>query len=173
MNKIIISLSILISSIAFSQVIIGSGKTALSGNSVSLEFGNENKGLILPWVNDISSITNAANGTMALDITTRMVKVKLNNEWMELSKASTSLINTTLQDPYSDKENAKVSIGEKIIETPGILVLEDENKAMILPSLESPHLNIIKPSAGMIAYDTKTKLLCVYNGTEWAFWKAE
>jgi hypothetical protein len=52
----------------------------------------------------------------------------------------------------------------------GILVLEDANKAMILPKVASPHLNIISPAAGMMVYDTQKKQLAVFNGTVWSFW---
>ncbi|SIQ64345.1 hypothetical protein [Chryseobacterium indoltheticum] len=55
--------------------------------------------------------------------------------------------------------------------TPGILVLEDTNKAMILPRVASPHLNIINPAPGMMVYDTTAKQLAVFNGTVWSFWK--
>ncbi|MFB9078942.1 hypothetical protein ACFFLS_10415 [Flavobacterium procerum] len=62
-------------------------------------------------------------------------------------------------------------IGAQSSDVDGVLVLESSNKALILPKVVSPHLNIIKPMAGTICYDTVKKLLCVYNGTEWTFWK--
>ena len=55
--------------------------------------------------------------------------------------------------------------------TPGILVLADTNKAMVLPKVASPHLNIVNPSPGMMVYDTTSKQLAVFNGTVWSFWK--
>lgn len=55
--------------------------------------------------------------------------------------------------------------------TPGILVLSDSDKAMILPKVENPHINIINPTAGMLVYDTVSKQLAVFNGTVWTFWK--
>lgn len=55
--------------------------------------------------------------------------------------------------------------------TPGILILSDADKAMILPKVASPHLNIINPAAGMMVYDTVNRQLAVYNGTVWSFWK--
>ncbi|WP_426480116.1 hypothetical protein [Chryseobacterium sp. R2ACT005] len=47
----------------------------------------------------------------------------------------------------------------------------DVNKAMILPKIASPHLNIVNPAAGMMVYDTTKKQLAIYNGTVWSFWK--
>ena len=45
--------------------------------------------------------------------------------------------------------------------------------SMILPKVASPHLNIIKPAAGMIVYDSVSRQLAVYNGKVWSFWKPE
>ena len=55
--------------------------------------------------------------------------------------------------------------------TPGLLVLADTDKAMVLPKVASPHLNIVNPAAGMMVYDTTSKQLAVFNGTVWSFWK--
>jgi hypothetical protein len=55
--------------------------------------------------------------------------------------------------------------------TPGILVLADTNKAMVLPKVASPHLKIVNPSPGMMVYDTTKKQLAVFNGAVWSFWK--
>ncbi|MDO4763580.1 MAG: hypothetical protein Q4A00_04280 [Flavobacteriaceae bacterium] len=153
------------------QVIIGEGKSSLSSPSISIEFGNENKGIVLPWVNSSNEIT-PVSGTLVLDLNDRKVKVKLNNEWMNLTNASDALIDTALQDGLSDQPQAKVSIGTPT-NIDGILVLEDSDKAMQLPMVESPHLNIINPAPGMIAYDTRAKLVCIFNGTEWSFWIPE
>ena len=59
-------------------------------------------------------------------------------------------------------KNAKAIIGTVLpTSPPGILILEDSNKAMVLPKVASPHLNIIKPSAGMMVYDTTSKMFAV------------
>ena len=52
-----------------------------------------------------------------------------------------------------------------------ILVLEDANKAMVLPTVPNPHVNIVNPEPGMMVYDTTAKQLAVFNGTVWSFWK--
>ncbi|MBQ0152623.1 MAG: hypothetical protein KBS61_06995 [Chryseobacterium sp.] len=89
---------------------------------------------------------------------------------------TTGVVNTSLQDTYLgqatvERTDAKVGIGTSITSTPGILVLEDSNKAMILPKVSSPHLNIKNPETGTMAYDTVSKQLAVYNGKVWSFWK--
>ena len=41
------------------------------------------------------------------------------------------------------------------------MVLADTNKAMVLPKVASPHLNIVNPAPGMMVYDTtKNNWLC-------------
>ena len=118
---------------------------------------------------------------MIFDSQDKKVKVKIVDGWKDLSVNATG----TTVDPItqvdgltiqgstvSELSSAKVSIGNPTA-TPGILVLEDANKAMVLPKVYQPHLNIINPSPGMMVFDTKEKLLCVFNGKDWAFWKAE
>ena len=79
---------------------------------------------------------------------------------------------TTEQDALTEITTAKTIIGENPLDaTPGILVLSDTDKAMVLPKVASPHLNIKNPTPGMMAYDTDSRQLCVFNGTVWTFWK--
>lgn len=171
---LIIALS---SGFLFSQVAIG--KTTISSPSVSLEFGAGNKGMILPWVTSTAAVTNVVDGTMVYDLTDKKVKVKYTAGWKDFSiKPSgstvdpiTSIDGVVIQNTANENTSAKTAIGT-LTTTPGILVLEDSNKAMVLPKVASPHLNIINPSPGMIIYDTFNKQLAVFNGRDWSFWKA-
>lgn len=151
-----------------SQVIIGTGRTTLTNQSVSLEFGTEAKGIVLPWVTSESAVQNAVPGTFIFDITDRKVKIKRLNSWQDLSVDNTGTVNTDLQDSYIEKTDAKVSIGSPT-NTPGILVLEAHDKGMILP-LVSDYKEVKKPAAGMVVFDINRKFLCVFNGTVWSFW---
>ena len=168
------SFIIIFSSLAtclFSQVAIG--KPSVTNTSVSLEFGAENRGLLLPWVTSAASVTGAVDGTIIYDITDKKVKYLKAGSWFDLSIDTTGVVNTTLQDSLTEKSTAKAAIGKDgaTDTTPGILVLTDSDKAMILPKVASPHLNIINPSAGMLVYDTLAHQLAVFNGTVWSFWK--
>jgi septal ring-binding cell division protein DamX len=80
---------------------------------------------------------------------------------------------TLSANTLTDVSSAKTSIGTNAAtdSTSGILVLTDTNKAMVLPKVSSPHLNIISPSSGMMVYDTTAHQLAVFNGTVWSFWK--
>lgn len=167
MKKTIILISLIAFATAYSQVAIR--KTILESASSSLEFGNENRGMMLPWVTNASSLQNTVNGTLVFDLSDKKVKSFQNNIWVDLSINTTGIADSSLQDDLNDNSSAKTSIGTPTA-TAGILVLEDNNKAMILPKVASPHLNIISPDAGMMVYDTVKKQLVVFNGSVWTFW---
>lgn len=163
-----------ISSFAIAQVAIG--KNTLTNNSVSLEFGpdtTEKKGIVLPWVTSAASVAGSVDGTLVYDVTDHKVKYKKAGNWFDLSVDTNGVVNTTLQDSKAEFVSAKVAIGKDgaTDATPGILVLTDTDKAMILPKVYEPHLNIKNPTAGTIVYDTKNRQLALFNGTNWSFWK--
>ncbi|WP_294284391.1 hypothetical protein [uncultured Chryseobacterium sp.] len=176
MKHIFITALSIFSGIVSAQVAIG--KTAVSSPSVSLEFGLANRGLILPWVTSAASVAGAVNGTMIYDLSDKKVKIKYASAWRDLSVDPTGttvdpLTNadgTLIQNAAAENANAKMAIGP-LTSTPGILVLEATDKAMVLPKVASPHLNIINPSPGMMVYDTVNKQLAVFNGKVWSFWK--
>lgn len=158
--------------LGISQVAIG--KSTISNTSVSLEFGEENRGFLMPWVSSIDQLSDAVNGTFVYNIVDKKVYVKTASAWKDLSVDNTGVADTKLQDDLNDASSAKVLIGGDYRNdtTPGILVLGDTNKAMILPKVNAPHLNIVNPSSGMIVYDKNKKQLAVFNGRVWSFWKA-
>ncbi|PZU80688.1 MAG: hypothetical protein DI529_16370 [Chryseobacterium sp.] len=153
-----------------SQIAIG--KTGITNTSVSLEFTDaENKGIILPYIENKSTITE--NGSIIFDNTDHKVKYLKDNSWFDLSVDTTGKSDVTIQQSKTELATAKTGVGTNSDTDPvnGILVLTDTNKAMILPRVASPHLNIINPASGMMVYDTTKKQLAVYNGTVWSFWK--
>ena len=174
MKNIVATLSLLFATTLSAQVAIG--KTTVSSPAVSLEFydnADNTRGIILPWVTNTAAVTGAVNGTIVYNTADRKVYVKYASGWRDLSVDTTGTVTTTLQDALSDLDTAKVLIGgdPATDTTPGILVLADTNKAMVLPKVASPHLNIVNPSPGMMVYDTTKKQLAVFNGTVWSFWK--
>ena len=171
MKNIFLTTFILFSACPSAQVAIG--KTAVSSTAVSLEFGNENRGIVLPWVTNTSDVTGVVNGTIVYNTADKKVYVKYASGWKDLSIDATGAVDTSLQNSLSDLDTAKVLIGGNpdTDTTPGILVLADTDKAMVLPKVASPHLNIVNPAAGMMVYDTTSKQLAVFNGTVWSFWK--
>ncbi|RMZ58452.1 hypothetical protein D1632_12590 [Chryseobacterium nematophagum] len=172
MKKRTIILIATLFTIALAKSQIAIGKQNVSNSSTSIEFADtENRGMILPYVEDKSGITE--NGTMIFDTTDNKVKYLKNNIWFDLSVDTTGASDLTIQTSKTENTSAKTVIGSNGASdtTNGILVLSDTDKAMILPKVASPHLNIINPAAGMMVYDTTSRQLTVYNGTVWSFWK--
>lgn len=155
------------------QVLINKGtKSDVSSTSVSLEFGNEIGGIILPYVTE-SAATGASVGTLIMDPGSKSVKYFNGTVWKDITgqAAKTNTVANILSD-RAESESAKVIIGSVTGGTEkAILVLSDNNKAMVLPHVAKPHLNIINPAAGMIVYDSSNRMLAVFNGTQWSFWK--
>ncbi len=160
-----------------SQITIG--KQTVSNNSVSLEFGGtENRGLILPYITDKTAIN--LEGSVIYDTTDHKVKyLRDGGVWVNISEddgtvATIGKADLSIQGvAKTEMSTAKIAVGTDANNdsTNGILVLTDKDKAMILPKVASPHINIINPAPGMMVYDTTSKQLAVFNGTAWSFWK--
>ena len=177
MKKTIFIFAFSVSFFGYSQVAIG--KASITNPSVSLEFGNvagdanTQRGILLPWVNSAAAVTGAVTGTLIYDASDKKVKYYKDTNttpiWFDLSVDTTGVVDTSLQASLNDQAEAKVSIGTPT-STPGILVLEDNNKAMILPLVDK-YSSVVNPSPGMMVYDLSNDMLCVFNGTVWSFWK--
>ncbi|WP_435524786.1 hypothetical protein [Chryseobacterium indoltheticum] len=73
------------------------GKEATVNTSVSLEFGNENRGIVLPWVTGTGAVAGAVNGTVVYDLSDHKVKTKYASGWKDLSVDATG----TTVDPIT------------------------------------------------------------------------
>lgn len=113
------------------------------------------------------------NATFILDATVKKVKVFTAGSWKDLSEGAgnENSVEMTLQSAFTENTDAKVVIGDPETAPNGILVLESATKALVMPKVEDPHLNIAAPAPGMMVYDPVKNLLCVYNGTQWSYWK--
>lgn len=91
-----------------------------------------------------------------------------NDVWKSLSDAGNSSVVITNNSAETGKG---VIMGEAASSADGVLVLESQNKAMILPQIAAPHLNVKSPYPGMMCYDTVSKTLAVFDGSVWNYWK--
>ena len=75
--------------------------------------------------------------------------------------------------PYSGtvENNKQTIIGARSTAVDGVLVLESADKALVLPKISNPHLNVKSPYAGMMCYDTIRQALAIFDGTVWNYWK--
>lgn len=176
MKNTFLILLLFISTLGFSQVIIGDKVgTAANHTSVLLEFANKgDRGLILPYV---TTTPAPIEGSIFLDATnaTQAKVVYYNGSWKDLSSGNAANVSSVLTSQNSvttaEQAGARVIIGDATSTTDGVLVLESTTKAMVLPMVTTVSA-IANPAPGMMVYVNKTgsKRLAVYNGANWTFW---
>ena len=85
----------------FSQIAIG--KSSISSPSVSLEFGEGKRGLLLPWVNSSNALNTPVAGTLIYDVSDKAIKYRKDGVWANLSRENQGEVNTNLQDHLNDQ----------------------------------------------------------------------
>lgn len=146
------------------------GKVPPDGSGI-LDFNAGGKsGIVLPWVTTLPTGTALTGGTMIYDTAKKKVVYYNGTSWIDLSN-HTGAVDLSIQTSVPEAATKGTVIGASSSSADGVLVLESSNKALILPKVASPHLNIVKPMAGTICYDTTKKMVCIFNGSEWTFWK--
>lgn len=167
-RNIIIVAALVIFNFSIAQVAIG--KQVVDGSSTVLDFNNvagNTKGLILPATSGLPTGT-LVNGTFIFDVTDNKVKVYENDTWKFLSDAGNS---SAIVANTSAELGKGVIMGAATSTADGVLILESSDKAMILPQIATPHLNVKNPYPGMMCYDTSSKTLAIFDGSVWNYWK--
>jgi hypothetical protein len=166
MNRIIFTVLMLITNLViYSQV--GIETTSIHTDAI-LDFPTgQNKGIVLPMVEALPTGAAASNGTFLIDKTDGRVKVRQNGIWLNLT--GTSSLSSYSVNPSADTFDG-VIIGATSSSASGVLVLESTNKALMLPKVVSPHINIKSPYPGLMCYDTTKNAIAVFNGTAWYYW---
>lgn len=151
---------------ATAQVAIA--KSSVDGSGI-LDFprGTTN-GILLPIVETLPTASAAQNGTFLMDKNDLKLKMCENATWVNLSDAG-SISGVTFNT--SAEVGNGVIIGDQTTTASGILVLESTNKALILPHVASPEINVKSPHPGMLVYDSTSKSVAVFDGLKWNYWK--
>ncbi|AZA80129.1 hypothetical protein EG347_02335 [Chryseobacterium sp. G0186] len=143
-------------------------KSQVDGDGL-LDFpDNTTKGILLPIVETLPS--DASPGTILMDKNDKIVKMNVESAWVPLSDAGSiteAVFNTNAEIPGQNR----VVMGAATTNAPGVLVLESSDKALVLPKIAAPHLNVKNPYPGMICYDTVSKTMAVFDGLKWNYWK--
>ena len=157
----------IISTITFAQVSIG--KNTVDGTSTIMDFQESTtNGIILPAVNTTPTYNSATNnGTFIFDLVDNKVKMYENESWENLSEAGSKPTQLNTSTEIGDG----VIIGSETTDAIGVLVLESDSKALILPKVDQPEVNVKSPYPGMICYDKISKSLAVFDGKVWNYWK--
>ena len=167
-KNISIAAALVVFNLSIAQVAIG--KQVVDGASTVLDFNNASgntKGLILPATSGLPTGT-LVNGTFVFDVTDNKVKVYENDVWKPLSDAGNS---SAVVANNSAEVGKGVIIGASSSTADGVLVLESTDKAMVLPQIATPHVNVKSPYPGMMCYDTTSKTLAIFDGSVWNYWK--
>jgi hypothetical protein len=162
-NKVVLFLFLMLfASKFYSQVAIG--KETVDGLGILDFASNDKRGIILPYTN---SVLNPTNGTLTFDTNSKKIKSFVNNNWIDMTfEGNLPVLNT---NPDLTTQNG-VIIGASTSTATGVLVLESNNKALILPKVNNV-TEIFNPSSGTICYDLSVNALAIYNGVEWSYWK--
>ncbi len=151
------------------------GTNEVEGKDVLLDFKqDDDRGIILSWVSKDAEVISPVGGTLIFDSNDKKVKYyKAGSSagWVDLS-INAGKVDVGTQKSLTEIDTSTI-LGDASSSASGVLVLEATDKSMVLPKSNSPHLNIKSPAAGTIAYDKVSKMLCVFNGEEWSFWKVE
>ena len=124
------------------------------------------KGIILPANTQVT--TNPTNGSFTFDQSDRKVKMYENDQWVSLTPTGDSGAILTIN---SNDNGEGVIVGAETSTAEGVLVLESDDRALVLPRIDNPVVNVNSPYPGMIAYDTTSKTIAIFDGKLWSFWK--
>lgn len=149
--------------VCYSQ--LGIGKKSIEG-SVLIDFAdNTTNGLILPHVEDVDTMMDNTVGTLVFDKKSKKIKYYNGTEWIALNKEEGAI---PYEPSYVEKGyNQGVIIGSEESDAIGVLILESEDKALVLPKIENPAKNVPSPYAGMICLDTISNNVYIFNGVVW------
>lgn len=173
-NRLLVGLFV-IGSLQIIQAQTAIGKRAVANEFVLLDFKeNDNRGIILPWVQSENEVSTPIGGTLIFDSMDLKVKYfKTGTGWEDLSIEPGNIgeYNDLLDEQQLLTEtDSNTIIGDQTSIVPGVLVLESSNQVMVLPRSEKPYETIKSPVAGTLAYDAVSNMLCIFNGEKWSFW---
>lgn len=152
----------MLATLSYAQVAIE--KDNIDGSGIVDFKLNSNKGIVLPYV---LQAPEDVPGSLLYDANKKKVLFYDGVEWKDLSRKEGMV---DISKGHVDRGSKQgVIIGDDTQES-GVLVLNDNKKALILPKNQEPWKNIKSPEAGTITYDLKNKVICIYNGKEWTFW---
>jgi len=188
MKKILYIIFFSASILANAQVTIGNTSTVNTGNVLLSFEGNtatdatndattiNTKGIILPAAGISPNYTvvnpltnNPNNGTFLFDKTTKMIRMFENGAWKNFSSATGD--DSRVLPNTSNETGTGVIIGSNTSAAKGVLVLESPSKALVLPHIQNPHLNVKSPYTGMMCYDTASNTIAIFDGVSWNYWR--
>lgn len=138
------------------QVLID--RVTATNTSVALEFGSQTRGILL----EPSTLpASPSAGTLVFDDTTGSLRLFNGTSW------NTPINGGTINTVIDYTTTGEVIINAAFSSANGAFIIENSDRAMVLPKLSNGVLSIKNPVAGLFYYDTVLKTMMVYNGNTW------
>ncbi len=139
-----------------------------SNGETTVSINGDNKSLILPVVSSL----NADTGEGAIWFDAVEDKVKYRTQTGDVDMTSTSSID--ISSPLAENNELQdlgsgTIIGAETSQAKGILILESNSQAMVLPVVTGL-VNVKNPEPGSLVYDRLEKSIAVFNGSTWTYW---
>lgn len=150
----------------FSQ--IGIGISSVKGSALIDFAENTTNGMILPHVNDVDNMLVDTKGTIVFDEKSKKVKYFDGEKWISMNREEGKLSDSFSFQEYDVSQG--VIIGNEKSDASGVLILESNDRALVLPKISDPAKNVTSPYPGMICYDTVSNNVYFFNGLVWEFW---
>ena len=162
-----------LSLVSMAQVAID--KNSVNGASTLLDFNNisgNTNGIIVPTVdnkdNALATNTAANNGTFLFDKSDNQFKMYEDGRWRDISGVGDGAVIVTNASTEVAEEQG-VIIGSDASEAKGALVLESSDKALQLPIIDRPDLNVKNPYPGMMCFDSYSASVALFDGKYWNY----
>jgi len=167
-NKFTLIVCLLFFVQTYTQAQIAIGKTSVDGSAL-LDFPeNTLNGIILPHVENADSMKVNTPGTIVFDKASAKFKYFDGTQWVTMNREEGL---APVEVPTLESETDQgVIIGSGSSTAMGVLILESDDKALVLPKVTRPAQNIPSPYPGMIVYDLYSDNVYFFNGTVWEFW---
>lgn len=133
---------------------------------------NATKGILLPRLVNTADVADKSKvgGALAFNVDAKRIEYYNESKWIPMTSEGTEVPSTYLQQKKEDdSEYAEVGTGVLITDkddsastnagnagNAGVLVLDSDSKALILPQVEDV-TELPNPTAGLICYDKLTK----------------
>lgn len=169
MNKIKLTLIIGfgLSSINYAQVSFG--RSDARGASL-IDFGKGNiNGIVLPYhYNTVSPV----EGTFRVNLNNSKIQYYDGHNWIDLTEQGSINVEVNTNEEIASNNGIIITDKKDVTNHPkGILVLESDHRTITLPHVDRPHQTIVDPPIGMMCYDSFNKVIAIFNGNNWSFYK--
>ncbi|MCX6304017.1 MAG: hypothetical protein NT040_03525 [Bacteroidetes bacterium] len=137
--------------------------TKLPDSSAMLDASDPSRGFLLTRTTP-ESIPNPDNGLIIYDISANVLKYFSNGTWYQLCGFTTGSSGIT---GIQNSVGVAISISNAAPDPSAILDVISSSKGVLIPRLTNAQRNLIAPATGLTIFNTDSKAIEYYNGSEW------